>query len=95
MSSCIKDLFDYDLIKRCLKCGNISLKSSFHKDKNREGGLQPNCISFRTHYYNENREKTRKYYLENCEKIKNYYLENRDRLIKNQKLYDKEIRVSL
>ena len=33
MSSCIKDLYDYDLIKKCFKCGNISLKSNFHKEK--------------------------------------------------------------
>ena len=45
MSNCIKDLFDYDLVKKCLKCGNISLKSNFHKDKNREDGLQPYCKS--------------------------------------------------
>ena len=35
MTTCIKDLYDYDLIKNCLKCGNISLKSNFHRDKNR------------------------------------------------------------
>ena len=32
MSSSIKELYDYDLIKNCSKCGNISLKSSFHKN---------------------------------------------------------------
>ena len=45
MNNCIKDLFDYDLVEKCLKCGNISLKSNFHKDKNREDGLQPDCKS--------------------------------------------------
>ena len=30
MSNCIEDLYDYDLVKKCSKCGNISLKSSFH-----------------------------------------------------------------
>ena len=30
MSSCIKDLKDYDLNKKCSKCGIISLKSNFH-----------------------------------------------------------------
>ena len=43
-------------------------------------GLHPHCISCRKHYYNENREKTRKYYLENRDKIKKYYLENRDKM---------------
>ena len=90
MSSCIKDLYDFDLVKNCLKCGNISLKSNFHKDKNRDDGLQPYCISCRTQYYNENRDKTRNSYLENRDRIKNYFLENRDRLIKNQKSYDKK-----
>ena len=59
MSSCTKDLYDYDLIKKCFKCGHISIKSNFHKDKNREDGLQPYCISCRTQNYNENREKRR------------------------------------
>jgi len=31
MSSCIKDLYDYDLVRKCLKNGNISLKSNFKK----------------------------------------------------------------
>ena len=44
MSSCIKDLFDFDLVKKCPNCENISLKSKFHKDKNREDGLQPYCV---------------------------------------------------
>ena len=63
MSNCIKDLYDYDLINKCLKCENISLKSIFHKGKNREDGLQPHCISCRTQYYNENREKTKNIYI--------------------------------
>ena len=33
MSSCIKDLFDYDLVKKCLNFENISLKSNFQKIK--------------------------------------------------------------
>ena len=33
MSNCIKDLFDYELIKKCSKCGIVSLKSNFHKKK--------------------------------------------------------------
>ena len=65
MNTCIKDLYDYDLSKKLLKCGKISVKSIFHKEKNREDGLQPQCITRRTQYYNENREKTRKYYIEN------------------------------
>ena len=45
MSNCNKDLYDSDLIKNCLKCGNISLKSNFHKNKNMKDGLQfRSCI---------------------------------------------------
>ena len=80
MSGCFKDLYDYELVKNCLKCEKISLMIDFPKDKNREDGLQPLCISCRTQFYNENREKTKKYYLENRDKIENYYLENRDRI---------------
>ena len=54
MSNCIKDLYDYDLIKKCSKCGKISLKSNFHKTKNRRDGLQPHFISCRQQFYNEN-----------------------------------------
>ena len=75
-----------------MKCGNISLKSIFHKDENREDGLQPYCIFCRTEYFNENRKKTRKFFLESCDKIENSYLENSDRLIKIQKLYVTENR---
>ena len=34
MSNCIKDLYDYDLVKKCRVCEYISLKSSFNKIKN-------------------------------------------------------------
>ena len=30
MSNCIKVLYDYDMVKKCSKCGTISLKSNFH-----------------------------------------------------------------
>ena len=81
MSNCIKDLFDYDLVKKCCRCTNILLKSNFNKKIKSMDGLQPYCRSC-----------TREYYLENRDKIKNYYLENRDKLIKYQKLYDKQNR---
>ena len=52
MSSCIKELNDYNLIKKCSKCGNISLKSNFHKDKNGKDGL----ISHVNFVYFENKK---------------------------------------
>ena len=58
MSNCIKDLYDYDLIKKCSKCGIVNLKSNFHKNKNMNDGLQAHCISCvqqkQKQYYNEN-----------------------------------------
>ena len=54
MSNCIKNLYDYDLIKKCCKCGIISLKSNFHKNKKMKDGLNPNCKVCRKKYYNEN-----------------------------------------
>ena len=41
MSNCIKDLYDYHSVKKCSKCGIISLKSNFHKNKNKNDGFQP------------------------------------------------------
>ena len=32
MSGCIKDLYNYELVKKCSKCEIISLKSNFCKD---------------------------------------------------------------
>ena len=45
MSTCIKNLYDYDLVKKCSKCGIISLKSNFFKNKNMNDGFQPYCKS--------------------------------------------------
>ena len=62
------------MINKCLKCGNVSLKSNFHKDENEEDGSQPHCLSCRTQYCIEKREETRKYYLETRDKIKFFLL---------------------
>ena len=85
MSNCIKYLYDYDLVKKCSKCGIIKLKSNFHKDKNRKDGLQAYCLSCRMHYYNENRDQIIEY-------KKKYYLDNRDQIIENRKIYIKQNR---
>ena len=31
MSGCIKDLYDYDLVRKCCRCKLICLKSNFYK----------------------------------------------------------------
>ena len=50
--------------KKCCKCGIISLKSNFHKNKNMNYGFQPHCISCvkqeQKRYYNESPDKKRK-----------------------------------
>ena len=43
MRGCIKDLYDYDLIKNCRVCKNILLKSNFHKNKNMSDEFNPQC----------------------------------------------------
>ena len=43
MSTCIKDFYDYDLVKNCSTCANISQKSFFHKNKNRKDGVYSMC----------------------------------------------------
>ena len=43
MSTCIKDLFDYELVKKCCRCKNISLKSNFHKYKLTKDGCRSAC----------------------------------------------------
>ena len=41
MSNCIKDLYDYELVKKCCRCKNILLKSKFHKNKKLSDGFKP------------------------------------------------------
>ena len=36
MSNCIKELYDYDLVKKCSKCGILSLKNNFYKNTTNE-----------------------------------------------------------
>ena len=63
-------------LKRCSSCGNVSLKSNFHKDRKRKDGLRPQCIDCR-----------KKFYIKNLDKIKIFYLENRDKIITQQREY--------
>ena len=44
MSNSIKDLFHYNLVKICSKCGIISLKSNFYKDSFKKDGYKSECI---------------------------------------------------
>ena len=89
MSSCVKDLYDYDLIKNCCGCKSICLESNFYESKNTNDGLHLQCISCSKIYYNENRETTRKYYLENRDNILKNQLQNRSKVNTRMNEYNK------
>ena len=96
MKNCIKDLMDYDLVKKCSGCKNILLKSNFHKDNTRNDGLYNQCKVCKKEYYMKNSikliQKQKDYYLDNQDRIKQYYLDNRDRIKEYQlKNHDKII----
>ena len=71
MSTSMKDLFDYDLVKKCYRCRNILLKSNLYKNKSKSDGYAGECVSCRKQYFNENQEKTKKYYEKNRDKKEN------------------------
>ena len=84
MSTCIKDLYDYDLIKKCRVCKNISLMSNFGKKIKTKDGLQSQC-NFCANDYNKNQcnknrdsefERRKKYNSQNRGKI-NEYIKNK------------------
>ena len=84
MSNCIKDLFDYVLVKKCLKCGIISLKSNFHKDKKGKDGLFSQCKSCVI-------QRQKIYDSEKIEEVLNrnkvYQLKNHDKIIAQKRIY--------
>ena len=51
MSNSIKELYDYDLVKKCRRCKIILLKTNFHKD-NKKNGVQRICIFCIKQYHN-------------------------------------------
>ena len=57
MSNCIKDLFDYVLVKKCCRCKIILLKSNFNKDKTKKDGVQGICINCFKQYHNNRKER--------------------------------------
>ena len=57
MSNCIKDSFDYDLVKKCCRCKNILLKSNFKKNQTKKDGVQSFCISCFKQYHNNRKER--------------------------------------
>ena len=67
MSSYIKDLYDYDLVKRCSKCNLICLISNFYKNSSTKDSLHSQkkiCVIQRqSEYDSKKRLKKRDYYL--------------------------------
>ena len=51
MSSCTKDLYDYNLVKKCRVSKNISLIFKFNKNKTKKDGYRSECRSFCREYY--------------------------------------------
>ena len=87
MSNCIKDLYDYDLIKECHRCKNILSKSNFHKDNTKNDGLYNQCKVCRKDYYLDNQDRIKQYYLDNRDRIKEYQLKNHEKIITQQRKY--------
>ena len=71
MSNCMKDLYDYNLVKKCCRCGIVKLKSNFHERNLSKVGL-----------INQSRNCGNEYYMnisiKLIQKQKQFYLENRD-----------------
>ena len=43
-------------IKKCCRCKNILLKSTFHKDNKRKDGVQRICVNCIKQYHNNHKE---------------------------------------
>ena len=93
MSNCIKDLYDYDLVKKCCMCKNISLNSNFNEKTKSKDGLQSQCRycsnDYNKNYYNKNHdselERCKMYNFQNRGKI-NEYIKKRMKSDSNFKL---------
>ena len=84
MSDCIKDLYDYDLVRKCSKYGIIKMKSNFHKRSKSSDGFQSqckNCIIRKQRIYDsENRERI-------INRTKDYRLKHHDKIMAQKKIY--------
>ena len=96
MSNCIKGLYDYDLIKKCCRCGIISLKSNFHKNKKSKDELNSICKGCMKNYYLNISikliHKQKEYNLKNHDPIKHYKNENREKINDYNRKYIKQRR---
>ena len=88
MSKKIKDLCDYDLVKKCDKCGIISLKSNFHKRSKSSDGFHPQCKFCIKEYYVDNKDRLlnkHKFYNKRNRDQKKYESKNHDRIFARKK----------
>ena len=85
MSNCIKVLYDYELVKKCSKCGLISKKISFHLKNCSKDGLDPQCLPCMKKYHLEKQDRVKQYYLNIQDRIKEYQLKNHGKRIARKK----------
>ena len=84
MSTCTKDLFDFDLIKKCRVCKFFSFKSNFRKNTKSEGGLQSEAKVFKNDHNKNYFKKSRDSELERCRKYKFLNREKSNKYVKNR-----------
>ena len=86
MSTSIKDLLDYNLVKKCSECGVVKLISYFYfrKDRNKFINECKSCRNEKqTEWYNNNIEKKKLYDVE-------YRQQNKDKLNEKKRIYISE-----
>ena len=96
MSKFFKHLCDYELVKKCGKCGNISLKSNFHKNINRKDGVNSMCKVCKKKCYLKNNDKiilkTNDWNENNPEKVKQDQKKYNEQNKEKRKVYVKNKR---
>ena len=93
MSSCIKDLFEYDLVKICCKCEKICLKNKFYGNNKTREEYKLQWLSCGRNFDYENRERMiinqKKNNFENRGHRKKHHPENKEKIIKHNIEYQK------
>ena len=99
MSSCIKDLNDYELVEKCCRRGIVKLKSNFLKRSKSSEGYDPRYKFCIKEYYVDIKDrllnKQKFYNKENSDRIKEYQLKNDDKIIAQKRIYSNNIHKSV
>ena len=77
MSNCIEDLFEYDLVKKCCRCGIFFLMSDFYKYKTKRNGYRPECKIC-------SKKNCKKYYYDNQDRLLNK--QNRAKIYSDERM---------